>query len=535
MGLARAAVEAPERFLTLRSVSGDHTLTPNALTRRAAIASLASLAAAPSLAAPAVRKRTRETERPNVLLISVDDLNDWVGWLGGYPTAKTPNIDRLAGFGAAMRRAYTVVPVCLATRAATLFGKASWSTGCYTNDNVDWPEIPAFDGRSSLVRSFRDQGYKTIGTGKTFHDGWNGRTGLLASNDPDAWTEFDPLESYIRPQGTGGKYSYQAIGEVNQTTDDLRMKWLATNVLSKRHDGPIFVAAGVSKPHLRWSVPQAFFDMHPLDRLVYPLGALDVEHHRFIQNEDVLDLPKGGRAMARQTYPTHAAFKADKGLWLNAVQGYLAACSAADHSVGILLQGLLDGPNAANTIVALWSDHGWQLGEKLAWQKHTLWERALHIPVVFAGPGIAPGRRDDLFSGLDLYPTLCGLTGVEAPADLDGIDQSETVRRGTPGRRDLALSAWALDIEEGFSVADGPDWREDVHFSARTADHRLIKYGNGDLELYDHRTDPWEWNNIADAPENRGLIEAISARIPRPQDLARPAAPDGGKGSGDDD
>ena len=495
---------------------------------------MASLISAPSIAAPAVLRNGSRRDRPNILLISIDDLNDWVGWLGGYPTAKTPNIDRLAAAGAAMTRAYTVVPICLATRNAMLFGKAPWSTGCYTNDNVDWPDIPAFDGRASLPRCFRDQGYKTFGTGKTFHVGWSSRHGLDAHNDPRAWSEFEPLDQFIQPQGSGGKYSYKAIGQVDRTTDDLRMKWLVSNVLDKRHDRPIFVAAGINKPHLRWSVPQHYFDLHPLDEVVYPLGALDVEHHRLLKNEDVADLPKAGRAMARQTFATHAAFKADKGLWLNAVQGYLAACSAADHSVGILLDGLRNGPNAANTIVALWSDHGWQLGEKLVWQKHTLWERALHIPVVMAGPGIANGRRHDPFSGLDIYPTLCGLAGIDAPDDLDGLDQSAMIRGDSASKRNMALSSWALDIEEGFSVADGPNWREDVHFSARTQTHRLIRYGNGDLELYDHRTDPWEWRNVAETPANQDLIKRISDRMPRPQDLAFPAAPDG-RGAGIED
>jgi arylsulfatase A-like enzyme len=273
--------------------------------------------------------------------------------------------------------------------------------------------------------------------------------------------------------------------------------------------------------------------MHPRDRLVYPLGALDARNYRFGENADIADLPKAGRVMARQLYEWHRKYKADKGKWLDAVQAYLAACSCVDNAIGVLLDGLAKGPNASNTIVVVWSDHGFQLGEKLAWLKHTLWERALRIPVVIAGPGVSAGRREDLFSSLDIYPTLCGLAGVDAPPDLDGLDQTAMVRGGAAGGRDVALSAWALDLEDGLSVADGANWREDVHLSGRTKTHRLIRYGNGDLELYDHRHDPWEWRNFAGKAENRGLIERMAAQMPRPRDYAIPAAPEGPGGGVD--
>ena len=482
----------------------------NHVTRRGLLANGTALAAAGlagvSPATPALAKRPKGKARPNILFIAIDDMNDWTGWQGGYPLASTPNLDRLAGQGTALRNAYTEAPVCQAARAAILFGRHPWTTGIYTNDCLNWPRVAP--DRTSVVRAFKDAGYLTTYTGKIHHQDWRWNT---APNDPGSWT--DPLP---RPDWADeGKEPliWRAEGS-RERMEDIRCAGLIVDkCLSKTHDRPFFAAFGLRKPHPKWVAPQTYFDRFPAaDDMPYPLGALDTLHAEMRRNEDIADLPKAGRAMARQRYSDHLAI-AGKGKWKPYVKGYLAAIAQADDAIGVALEGLRKGPNASNTIVVVWSDHGWQLGEKCTWQKFTLWERALRVPVIFAGPGVERRFSKALFSTTDLYRTLTSLAGVDRPDDIEGVDHAAFLKGGEAAR-DRVVSSWAFDIDGDDPTAISKA-RRDRHFTVRTKSHRLIAYGNGDLELYDHRVDPFEWTNIAERKSERDRVARLLDKVPK--------------------
>ncbi|MFC3691710.1 sulfatase [Chenggangzhangella methanolivorans] len=482
------------------------------LTRRRLLVNGAEAAAgaalgAAAMAAPAVARAPKGGDRPNVFFVAIDDMNDWTGWQGGYPLASTPNLDRLAGQGVGLHRAYADAPVCQAARAAVLFGRYPWRTGIYTNACLNWPRVAP--DRVSLVRAFKDAGYLTTYTGKIHHMDWRWNT---APNDPASWT--DPLP---RPQwaDTGKEPLIWRAEGTREKTEDMRCaRLMVEKHLSKRHDRPFFAAFGLRKPHPKWVAPQTYFDRFPqADEMPYPLGALDTLHSAMARNEDVKDLPEAGRAMARQRYSDHLDI-AGKGAWKAYVKGYLACIAEADDAIGVALDGLAKGPNASNTIVVVWSDHGWQLGEKCTWQKFTLWERALRVPVIFAGPGVKPRASRALFSTTDLYKTLTSLAGVDRPDDIDGADHAAFLKGKAKSARDAVVSSWAFDVD-GDDPAKISKARRDLHFSVRTESHRLIAYGNGDLELYDHRVDPYEWTNLAERKSERDRVAKMLERVPK--------------------
>jgi len=464
-----------------------------------------TLASSSALAAPAVARRAA---RPNVLFVAIDDLNDWTGWLGGYPGVKTPNFDRLAQKSASFLNAYTPAPACKPARAAVLFGIEPRRSGIYTNKTADWTST-FLAGRPSLVRWFKNSGYRTIGTGKTFSGGWRG-PGVddPAANDEQAWTQFAFLPDLL-DSGAQGDGKWGPTGASPSEMEDVaRAKWMAANVLARAHDQPFFASFGIRKPHTPWHAPGRFFDLYPIDKVRYPPGALDTAHSTVAANEDVQDLGPTGKELLNEGRHRRIVHGAG---WKSAVQAYLAATSLADHALGVLLDGLRAGPNAGNTVVCVWSDHGWQLGEKLAWSKFTLWERATRVPLTIGGPGLRSNRSKAPISTIDLYPTLANLAVGEAPDGLDGVDFSSWLRGEIKAPREHVISTWARD---GGGSAD---FHKDLHFAVRTEHHRLIRYGNDEVELYDHRVDPYEWRNIARRPDQREIVASLKAKLERPE------------------
>jgi arylsulfatase A-like enzyme len=493
--------------------------------RRAFIAGSAAVGA--TLGAPSLGRA--QAAQPNVLMITIDDLNDWIRPLGGYPLVGTPNITRLANLGRLYRNAMSCVPGCSPSRTTTLFGMHPTTHGVYTNEE-EWQLNPFLADFASLPRQFRDGGYLTVGTGKVFH---RHKESAIAGIDPAAWDEYQfcggddectiPVAGDSEPPRVDGRaielsqYARAAPGIDNfdfgpfyklaQVPDVVRAKWMAETVLSVSHDRPFFAACGIVKPHLPFIVPKRFFDLYPLEAIVYPPGVVDPAKNTRENNPDVADLGATGRRINR-FYGDHRRL-IESGEWKAAVQAYLAAISFADHCVGILLNALLKGPNQSDTIVVLWSDHGWQLGEKLAWRKFTLWERALRVPFIVAGPGIGPGGETMPVSLIDVYPTLCDLALGAVPAHLQGVSLKSNLLQGARRARHV-LSTWSEPVALSNS---GP------HFSVRNASHRYIRYRSGEAELYDRRVDPYEIDNLLFAgepirPADRQIAQAMAAFIP---------------------
>lgn len=441
-------------------------------------------------------------DRPNVLFIAIDDLNDWTGCLGGHPQAKTPNIDQLAERGTLFTRAYCAAPACLPSRAATMTGVAPYRSGCYENSPTQiWYDIllPIAD---PMPAYFRASGYETAGAGKIYHH---------YQNHPDSWddfwpskhlqfppthvpaTEFQPtFEKMPRPKNWYMEFNWGPLDkQVEETGDWMSMKFVSQK-LEEKHDKPFFLACGIYRPHVPWFVPRKYFDMFPIDEIQLPPR----------KDDDYNDIPKGAPRNGPCMY--YKVLNAN-GYHKQAVQAYLASIAYTDDLVGRLLKNLERSGYADNTIIVFCADHGWHLGEKLTYRKFTLWEEACRVPLIIALPkSMQDGYRQGTpcrrtVNLLDLYPTLVELCGLEAPRQkLDGHSLVPLLKNP------------AADWEYPSITSHG--FKND---SIRTERWRFTHYANDAEELYDHDVDPYEWKNLAGDPAYSEIIATLRRHLPQ--------------------
>lgn len=403
-----------------------------------------------------------ETARPNVLFIAVDDLNHWVGHLKRNPQTVTPNLDRLASWGVSFANAYCAAPACNPSRTALMSGMRPSTTGVYHNPNDYRPHVLP---DQTLNSWFRAHGYRVMGAGKIYHGGG----GRLSE-----WDEYAPRGKTVNQ----GAYSRKAIGSLiwsqlkggDDVVNDYHTVSYCIDKLGAAHDQPFFLACGIFRPHLPWSVPRKYFEMHPLDRIELPP----------YRDDDLADVPPQGIKTARPDGDHRNIQQA--GAWKEAIQAYLASISYADAQLGRLLDAFEQSAHRGNTIIVLWGDHGWHLGEKQHWRKFALWEEATRAPLIWVVPGVTPQgqicRRTVDFMGI--FPTLCDLAGLKRPDHVEG-----------PSLRPLLAApdaAWDRPAitTHGFRS-----------HAVRTEQWRYIRYENGDEELYDEIADPYEWKNLA--------------------------------------
>jgi len=447
----------------------DHRLIPLA-------ASVTATALVLSLARPA-EIWAAAPARPNILFIAVDDLNHWVGYTGRNPQAKTPNIDRLSKMGVSFTRAYCAAPLCNPSRAALMSGKRPSTTGCYTNGD-NWKQyIPEGIG---LTATLKKAGYYVAGAGKIYH----GSTYYTS--------EWD---DYFDEKGFGSEEDEESGGRKNRTkgigtlegfqgpvTHDLKdsdlSDWHIVNYcirqLGKPHDKPLFLACGVHKPHLPWVVPRKYYDMFPVQNIQLPP----------YKEDDLDDIPAAGLRIARAS-GDHATI-VESGRWKDAIQSYLATIAYTDMNIGRLLDALEKSSYAKNTVICLWGDHGWHLGEKHHWRKFTLWEEATRAPLVWVVPGVTrPGTIcDRTVDFMSIYPTLCELAGIPVPKHVEGASIRTLLAE--------PQAAWAQPGLTTFGY---------MNHAVRTEAWRYIRYHDGGEELYDERRDPYEWVNRAETAE----------------------------------
>jgi choline-sulfatase len=462
------------------------------------------------------------SSRQNVLFLAVDDMNDWVGHLGGCPgTVHTPHIDRLARRGTAFTNAHTAAPVCCPSRAAVMSGLLPTTSGIYSNQHWWKPNRPDL---LTLPVHFRRNGYRAVGAGKIFHHtAGNNPPGQwddyqrLVFND-NAWIRSAPNYPWTEPAPTPAEFPYCGMELYSEECD-----WGVLPLEESRYDDfvtasyavaflrswargsadgadeaapqPFFLACGIFHPHLPWYVPQEYLDLYPLEKVVVPEYGPD----------DLDDVPEPGRKLALRKSDDLEMIR-ERGQWPAAVRHYLASISFADAQVGRVLDALDRSAAANNTIVVLWSDHGWHLGEKGHWHKRTLWEEATRVPCIVAAPGVgSPGQRCAAPASLiDLFPTLVELCPLSAVDGLDGISLVPWLRDPSLERKQPAVI-----IEETG------------HIAVRTARYRYIRYKQGEEELYDHRNDPGERTNLAGRAGHAALKKELARWIPA--DPARPA------------
>lgn len=446
-------------------------------------------------------------EKPNVLFLAVDDMNDWIGCLETTPRAITPNIDRLAARGVNFTNAHTAGVFCAPSRAAIFSGQFASTTGCYRTATyfVHRPSI------ESLQTSFSKAGYTTLGVGKLFHHpagmidqrGWD--TFFLRNPEQrqsgwplDSWskeTPFpDPFPASVYNKGqevTGGLFlEWGAIpnDREEEMADSIRANW-AVEQLKKEHKSPFFIAAGLYAPHFPNYCPQKYFDLYEVDEIALPPYKAD----------DLDDLPPKIRKIKTARSRIHQKLES-LDVVQDAIHGYLACMSYADAMVGRVLDALEASPYADNTIVVLWSDHGYHHGEKGDWGKHTLWERTSNVPFIWAGPGIAKGQQTNTtVSLIDMYPTFVDLCGLSTPRQkLEGESLAATLCEPSSA---TDRNVFLPHMNAGEYVIINKDWR-------------YIRYGQDGEELYDLKNDPNEWANLASEEEHAPLKEAMRQSAP---------------------
>jgi iduronate 2-sulfatase len=471
----------------------------------------------------AVADDTTGSSKPNVLFISIDDLNDWEGVMGGNPQAKTPHLDRLAGQGVLFTNAHCSQAVCTASRNSLLSGIHPSTSGWYSSTaSMRKTYEQVMGGHKMLPQQFKDNGYTTLAAGKVFHQGVSD----YGDRTQDFWDETAPgykvpKRLLARGEGYGGKHFYPFPKNGSQIIDrygkkfsdgnslcygpldrddipgekmfdELIAEW-AVNQLSIDHPKPFFLAVGFVRPHVPYTAPKEYFDLYDLDEIVIPK----------VPDDEMSDISVMGKSIAYGTIRSgdhYAVVNLSDTYWKEMVYGYLACVSFVDAQVGKVIRSLENSKYADNTIVVLWSDHGQHLGEKKHWRKQSLWEESTRVPLFFHVPGLSkPGSRSSqAVSLLDVYPTLVELCDLPAAPKLDGESLVSLIKEPTAKRTKPVLTSWYYG-----------------NYAVRSNDWRFIRYRDQTEELYDHRSDPGEHVNLADRPEMAAIIADHQRWLPK--------------------
>ncbi len=465
---------------------------------------------------------------PNVLFIAIDDLNDWIGCLQGHPQALTPNIDALARRGMLFTNAHCASPACNPSRAAIFSGRTAHYTGVWSNDSdqllKQHPDI------LTIPLAFKQAGYLTLGTGKMLHGMGKDNVKLFdQSFSPEQrWSPFSnqqvrytaeelpskgsdnprhviprpnaepivlPLNhmpSDRKPDGDDGEsFDWGPLDVDDSEMGDTQItNWAIEQLQLGSDDKPFFLGVGYYRPHIPLWAPKRYFEPFPLDGIQLPPYSQD----------DLNDLSLTGKRWALDaiTAGSHASVvKHDQ--WRAAIQAYLACIHYVDHEIGRLLAAIDASPQRDNTLIILWTDHGWHLGEKQHWGKWTGWERSTRVPLIIVPPqsmanhyAVAGSQCAEPVSLLDLFPTLVELCQVKGPAQLDGQSL-------LPLLHDPKLATHRTVVTT-FDKGN---------LSLRSVRYRYIRYSDGSEELYDRSSDVNEWYNLASQPQHAPTLQTM--------------------------
>ncbi|MGK0239979.1 MAG: arylsulfatase A-like enzyme [Candidatus Pelagisphaera sp.] len=476
------------------------------------------------LAALPINLSAAEKQKPNILYITIDDMNDWVGCLDGHPQVKTPNIDRLAKRGLLFTNAHCVVPACSGSRAANWTGLLPIHNGVYGNGQKLESTMP---DAQLLPLDLQAQGYYTMGTGKLLH----GKSNRMLDESGPVYNKWRPiLDEELKISkaelNAGGPYVKHEIPRLGITmplnemprdrkrgsstidsfdwgvidrpesewTDTQSADW-AVEKLGQTYDKPFMLGVGFYRPHQPLWAPKKYHDMYPPESIILPE----------VPDGDLDDVSQTAQDLGRYALTSGAHdTTVENGQWRNAVSAYLACISFVDAQLGKVLDALDASEHANNTMIVLWTDHGWQLGEKEHWGKFTAWERSTRVPLILIPPknarptGFKPNRRSHKpVSLLDVYPTVIDVLGLVKRDDLDGHSLLPLLSDPKAEWKHLSMST----VGRGTHTVRHSRWR-------------YTRYFDGSQELYDHKNDPNEWTNLVDDPEHANLVRWLSKQIP---------------------
>jgi arylsulfatase A-like enzyme len=427
-------------------------------------------------------------KQPNVLMICIDDLNDWVGFLQGHPDAITPHMDALAKRGRNFTNAHCNVPVCSPSRVSVMSGVAATTHGSYEL-GPKYEDLPAIENMPTIQRYFKSHGYYTLAGGKVLHHGFNGRLSGDIDRSLGRKRGPTPRKPMNRPADWSRAWDWGKFPENDADMADIQLAKKAAETLHEEFSQPFFMTLGFFRPHVPLFVPPKWFDLYEADNFALPNAP----------KADLDDLP--GNFLNINTYavaPTHAEV-VKHGKQRSLTHAYLASISFVDHCVGIVLDALESSPHADNTLIVLWSDHGFHLGEKQHWAKRTLWDESTRVPLLLAGPNIKPNQPcREPASLLDIYPTLVELCQLPKHSELDGISLVPQLNDPATPREQPAITSSYYG-----------------NHSIRNRDWRLTVYEDGAKELYDHRTDPDEFKNLANDPIHTEIQNRLLRWLPK--------------------
>jgi len=498
---------------------------------------------------------------PNVLLIMVDDLNDYQGFFGGHPQAKTPNIDKLAASGVQFVNAQSNIPVCQPSRNSLFTGVYPHESKDYSWENQHKQKV--LKHNKTLVELFNENGYLTAGTGKLMHGGlttvwqewgnphkhdygpfpFDGKELTVTKNVPAPYRNIGPIDgSYGRlsdgeqSSGKSGakgwvygwdKKPFRFINEQDRDLlpDELHAQWAIkklTEFANTPAQQPFFMGIGFVRPHTPLYAPDRFFELYPIESLTLaPWMKNDHDDTHFQQN-----FPSDGKGL-KYYQQLLASYNGNREQAIkHFLQAYLACVSFMDEQVGKVMSALEANKSLnENTLVVFTSDHGWQMGEKNYLFKNSPWEESTRIPFIIRPPktstahnNVANSKVVHPVSNIDIYPTLVDYAQLEGDnrkneqgAMLGGfslrafLENPETTTwQGPNGALSVVgvygptMNQWAIEKQ---------------NYSYRTTNWRYIHYSNGKEELYDHQNDPYEWHNLADDTTKTSLINKMKDEI----------------------
>jgi iduronate 2-sulfatase len=454
------------------------------------------------------RVTTADLKRPNVLFIAVDDLRPQLGCYG-HDHIHSPNIDRLASEGLLFERAYCQQAICMSSRASLLSG--------YRPDKGEifrcGPLYKHVPDALPLNQHFLNNGYEAVTMGKIYHhrsdekkgwsnegfhpEGrWEGR-GYLNPESIVHVREYDAKHAGGKKQGLGPAYEWADVAD-NAYPDGITAEHAITE-LNRLKDQPFFLAVGFQKPHLPFNAPKKYWDLHDEEKI-------DLAANPFVpQNAPEEAFTNWGELRAYYGMPQEGPMPDD--LARKLIHGYYACVSYTDAMIGRVLDELDRLDLRKNTIVILWGDHGWKLGEHGMWCKHTNFELDTHAALILSAPGMkAAGLHTrNLVEFVDIYPTLCDLAGLGKPSHLEGLSMAPLLDNPGQPWKEAAYSQYPQGTLMGYSV--------------RTDRYRYTEWrrlGSTDIkarELYDHEKDPDENVNVAGVAENQTVVERHSTLL----------------------
>ncbi len=432
--------------------------------------------------------------RPNIVMIAIDDLNDWVEPLGGHPQTQTPAMSALAQRGMVFTNAHCQSPLCNPSRTSLLTSRRPSTSGVY--GLAPWiRQVPELRDLVTLPQHFQKNGYRTLAGGKIFH-------GNYGRDSSDEMSEWGPVSSIgitpdkklipPTPMGNHPLMDWGTFPHQDEQKGDWKVaSWAVDQLEHKLQVGeqPFFLSVGFFLPHVPCYVTQKWFDLYPEDTTVLaPSLANDRD-----------DVPRSAWYIHWKLPEPRTKWLIENNQLLNLTRSYLASISFVDSQVARVLSALENSQHADNTIVVLWSDHGYHLGEKDISGKNSLWQRSTRVPLILAGPGIMPGQScSQPAELLDVFPTLADLCGLDMPDQLEGISLRPQLADPSQVRVRPAITT------------HNPN-----NHSVCSERYRFIQYADGGEEFYDRQLDPQEWTNLAGDQRYQQLIAQHRAWLPK--------------------